>query len=358
MLAFSSPVPVRDQYLQVAPGVTASLPIGQGTLAAEYEPRLRFFSSIPEVGETSHFAAARLELPLGSRTLVRLAHRYTRATLETTVVDPGREYFFDLERYTYNESSALARVDVGARMWVEGEGRISWNRFDEQQQAGFFDYDHRALRAGLGYDIANDLRATVSYSYDRLPPSPDRAIVESGAHSVIGALAGTLGPQTQATVQAGFRHQTNPARDRREPLLRRPHPRRLAAARARKRDVRRAGVQPLDRPVGLRHERLLRQQLGRAVAQCSAALRGLVARRRRLAAQRLSERRARARRAAPRRHRRLERRDRPQPGLARLHPRRLPPRSAHLERPGLRRDDVRVRDPAGAGAVRAGADRR
>ena len=50
----------------------------------------------------------------------------------------------------------------------------------------------------------------MSYSYDRLPPSPDRAIVESGAHSVIGALAGTLGPQTQATVQAGFRHQTNP----------------------------------------------------------------------------------------------------------------------------------------------------
>jgi hypothetical protein len=210
VLAFSSPVPVRDQYLQVAPGVTASLPIGQGTLAAEYEPRLRFFSSIPEVGETSHFAGARLELPLGSRTLVRLAHRYTRATLETTVVDPGREYFFDLERYTYNESMALARVDVGARMWVEGEGRIRWNRFDEGREAGFFDYDNRALRGGLGYDIASDLRATVSYSYDRLPPSPDRAVVESGAHSVIGALAGTLGPQTQATVQAGFRHQTNP----------------------------------------------------------------------------------------------------------------------------------------------------
>ncbi len=229
--------------------MTASLPVGQGTLAAEYEPRLRFFSSIPEVGETSHFAAARLELPLGSRTLVRLAHRYTRATLETTVVDPGREYFFDLERYTYNESSALARVDVGSRAWVEGEGRISWNRFDEQQQAGFFDYDHRALRAGLGYDIAQDLRASVSYSYDRLPPSPDRAIVESGAHSVIGALAGTLGPQTQATVQAGFRHQSNPQATGESRSYDGLDPRRLAAPRARKRDVRRAGVQPLDRPV-------------------------------------------------------------------------------------------------------------
>jgi hypothetical protein len=210
VLAFSSPVPVRDQYLQVAPGVTASLPVGQGTLAAEYEPRLRFFSTIQEVGETSHFAGARLDLPIGSRTQLRLAHRFTRATLETTVVDPGREYFFDLQRFTYNESMALARVDVGARMWVEGEGRLSWNRFDEGQQPGFFDYDSRALRAGLGYDIAGDLRATVSYSYDRLPPSPDRSLVESGAHSVIGAINGELGPRTNATVQAGFRHQTNP----------------------------------------------------------------------------------------------------------------------------------------------------
>src|SRR4029453_18069195 len=78
--------------------------------------------------------------------------------------------------------------------------------------------------------------------------------------------------------------------------------------------------------VRLRHERLLRQQLGRAVAQYSAALRGLPARRRGLPAQRLPQRRPRA------------------------------PRAAHLERSGLRRHDVRVHDPAGAGAVRAGAD--
>ena len=210
VLAFSSPVPVRDRYLQVAPGASASMPVGQGQLEAEYEPRLRFFSSIPEVGETSHFAAARLELPLGSRTLLRLSHRYTRATLETTVVDPGREYFFDLSRYTYNESQLQARVELGARVWAEGEGHFAWNRFDDAQQAGFFDYDNKALRVGLGYDIGSDLRATVSYSYDRLPPSPDRALVESSASSVLATLAGEIGALTQATLTAGFRHQTNP----------------------------------------------------------------------------------------------------------------------------------------------------
>jgi len=37
VLAFDSPTPVRDQYLQVAPGVTASVPVRDGLLAAEYD---------------------------------------------------------------------------------------------------------------------------------------------------------------------------------------------------------------------------------------------------------------------------------------------------------------------------------
>ena len=83
-------------------GVTASTPVRDGLLTAEYEARLRYFSKIPQVGDTSHLAGARLDMPLGSRTLLRLSHRYTRATLETTVVDPGREYFFDLARFTFH----------------------------------------------------------------------------------------------------------------------------------------------------------------------------------------------------------------------------------------------------------------
>ena len=210
VFAFSSPIPVRDQYLQVGPGVTASMPIGHGLLSAEYEARLRYFSDIPEVGETSHLAGARLDLPVGSRTLLRLGHRFTRATLETTVVDPGREYFFDLSRFTFNESLAIARVDLGARLWAEGEGRWAWNRFDDREDSSFFDFDNRTLRAGLGYDVASDLRATVSYAYEYLPPSPDRAIVESTAHSVLGTLGGEVGALTSAGLTVGLRRQTNP----------------------------------------------------------------------------------------------------------------------------------------------------
>src|SRR5574341_173253 len=210
VLASESPAPVRDQYLQLSPGLTVSMPVKDGLLTAEYEARLRYLSDIPEVGEASHFAGARLELPLGSRTLVRLGHRYTRATLETTVVDPGREYFFGLERFAFNESSALARFDVGARLWAEGEARWAWNRFAEQQDTGFFDYDNRTLRAGLGYDVGGDLKATVSYSYEQLPPSPDRAIVESSSHSLLGTLGGAVGALTSASLTLGLRRQTNP----------------------------------------------------------------------------------------------------------------------------------------------------
>jgi hypothetical protein len=210
VLAFDNPTPVRDQYLQVAPGVTASMPFLHGLLAAEYEPRLRFFSDIPLVNETSHFAGAKVELPVGSRVLVRVGHRYTRAILETTVVDPGREYFFDLARYTFNETTAAARVDLGARLSAEAEAGWRWARFDQKGEGGFFDYDSRAIRAGLGYDVGSNLRATVSYVFEHIPPSPDRGLVESDAHSLVGALTGTIAPLTSGSLTVGFRRQTNP----------------------------------------------------------------------------------------------------------------------------------------------------
>jgi hypothetical protein len=209
-VAFDSPTPVRDQYLQVAPGATASLPLLGGLFAAEYEPRLRFLSDIPLVNETSHFLGVKLETPVGSRAFLRLGHRYTRATLETAIVDPGREYFFGLSRYAFNETTAVARVDIGARLYTEGQASWLWTRFDQQQDGGFFDYDQRVLRAGLGYDVGSDLRATVSYAFERIPPSPDRGLVESSAHSLLGSLAGTIAPLLSGSVTVGVRSQENP----------------------------------------------------------------------------------------------------------------------------------------------------
>lgn len=209
--AFDNPVPTRDQYLQLTPGVTASMPFFTGLLAAEYEPRLRFFSSIPQVNDTSQFAGAKIEMPVGSRALVRLGHRFTRAVVETNVVDPGREYFFNLAAYTFNATNLAGRIDLGARLFAEAEANWQWSRFDEAQSSGFFSYDSRAIRLGLGYDVGSDLRAVVSYSYERIPPAADREIVETTSHSLLGTLAGSIAPLTNGSLTVGLLRQRNPA---------------------------------------------------------------------------------------------------------------------------------------------------
>jgi hypothetical protein len=210
VLAFEDATPVRDRYLQLTPGVTASMPLLAGTLAAEYEPRLRFFSDIPVVNTTSHFAGLRLETPVGSRTLLRIGHRFTRATLETDVVDPGHEYFFGLAPYTFNATTLTGRVDLGPRLFAEGEAGWRWARFEPGSGGGFFDYDSSTVRAGLGYDVGSDLRAVFSYAFERIPPSPDRALVETTAQSVLGTLNGQIGPLMSGSASIGWRHQTNP----------------------------------------------------------------------------------------------------------------------------------------------------
>jgi hypothetical protein len=210
VLAFDRPLPVRARYLEVMPGVTANAPVFTGRFTAEYEPRFRFFSDIPEIGETAHFAGIRLDLPVGTRTLLRLGHRYTRAVLETTVLDPGREYFFGLARYTFNHTTAAARIDAGPSLTVELDAGWRWSRFDQNEVAGFFDYDSRTFRAGLGYDLRSDLRATVSYAYDRIPPPADRPIAESTGHNLLATFGGQITSLTSGSVTVGMRRQTNP----------------------------------------------------------------------------------------------------------------------------------------------------
>jgi hypothetical protein len=209
VFAADQPKPVRERYLQVGPAVSATTPLASGQLTADYEARLRFFATLPQVEKTSHLAQARLELPLGSRGTLRAAHRFTRAVLETTVVDPGQEYFFALAPYTFNQTLIGGRLDLGARLSAEGDATWTWTRFDAGA-TGFFSYDSRALRAGLGYDLGGDLRLVLSYLFERTPPAPERAIAETSAHDVVGTLSGTIGPLLDGSLSAGYRRQKNP----------------------------------------------------------------------------------------------------------------------------------------------------
>ncbi len=210
ILAFENAQPQRVRYLEIVPGVTATSPIFTGRFALEFEPRFRFFSDIPEVNQTAYFAGMRFDMPVGARTLLRLGHRYSRAVLETTVVDPGREYFFALAPFTYHNTTAAARIDVGPQLTAELDAGYRWSRFDEQQVVGFFDYDAFAVRAGLGYDLRSDLRAIVSYTYDYIPQPSDRPIAESAAHGILGTLAGQITPYTSGSASVGVRRQDYP----------------------------------------------------------------------------------------------------------------------------------------------------
>jgi len=210
IVAFDNPEPVRARYLEVVPGVTATSPVFTGRFALEFEPRFRFFSDIPEVNETAYLAGVRFDMPLGARTLLRVGHRYTRAILETTVVDPGREYFYGLAPFTYNNTTAAARITAGPNLTVELDAGWRWSRFDQQEFVGFFDYDAFTLRGGLGYDLRSDLRAIVSYTFDRIPRPSERPLAESTAHSLLGTFAGQITPYTSGTATVGFRRQDYP----------------------------------------------------------------------------------------------------------------------------------------------------
>ena len=50
----------------------------------------------------------------------------------------------------------------------------------------------------------------MSYSYERMPPSPDREIVESTAHSVLGTLSGEVAALTSASLTLGLRSEEHP----------------------------------------------------------------------------------------------------------------------------------------------------
>jgi hypothetical protein len=209
-VTFDTPTPVPEHYLQVAPGISAQLPLRDGQLAVDYEPRLRFFSSIPELGETTHTLGARLTLPLGTRVVLLGSERFTRAVLEANVVDPGQEYFFNLAPYTATDTSLAADLNLGPRLTANAGVSLRTARFDGEPGTGFFDYDSRTLRAGLGYDLGAELKAQVSYSYDSVPPSPERPIAETYGHTVTGTLMGPIGPVMTGTLGAGWSRRTSP----------------------------------------------------------------------------------------------------------------------------------------------------
>ncbi|HEY6546777.1 MAG TPA: outer membrane beta-barrel protein, partial [Vicinamibacteria bacterium] len=203
-----TPDPVSDRYLQIEPRVAADMPLLGGEVTADYGVRLRFLSQFDEINTTSHLLNAGLEMPLGSRTLLRLNEHFASGVLESTEVDPGQEYFFNLSPFRRNDVELGARVDAGARIFVDGSVGVNDVRFEEPQ--GFFSYESRRARLGAGLTFGDNLRGGLYYGYERIPAPADRPLVASTANSIGVAFDGDFGAVTRGQIQVDYLDQSSP----------------------------------------------------------------------------------------------------------------------------------------------------
>jgi hypothetical protein len=202
------PQAVRDQYLQVQPGITAESPLGLGRLSVSYEPRLRAFSSSSAVQPTTHWLNAGLELPVGARVQLSATEHFSKGVLEATEVDPGKEYFFDLSPFRRLGTGLSARIEVGPRTSLDLGA--NWNEVKVDPDSAFFSYREEAAHTGLSYEISPNLKAGLAYHYARIPRPPDRPQAEATAQGAVFSLSGDLAPLTTGRAEVSYTVQDTP----------------------------------------------------------------------------------------------------------------------------------------------------
>jgi Putative beta-barrel porin 2 len=208
-----TPQPVRDRYFQIEPhlgfGLGAQLPLpGQGRLVFTYEPRFRAGTSFEQLRRPTHLATLSVDLPLGPAVSLRAGHHYAHGLLETSEVDPGREYFFRLAPFTRHETTAGLDLNAGGLIGLQLSGRRDSVRIADE--AGFFDHRTDTLAASLNYQLGTASHAYVRYQFDRVPPPAERPLAESRASSVFVGLRGEVLPLVTGEVSAGFRSLSAP----------------------------------------------------------------------------------------------------------------------------------------------------
>jgi hypothetical protein len=203
-----TPEPVRDRYLEVQPRLLFELLLWKLKLQSDYAPRFRFGSEFEQFGTTTHAGQVDLEVPLGARVLVRGSERYARGTLETTEVDPGREYFFQLGRYVSRTHHAGVRLDTSALLDLDVAGTLTQVRVDDR--AGFFDHDTQSLTAAAAYDVRPTLTSFFGYTFSRTPPSAERPLIESTGHTAEVRLQGEVLPLVDGEARVGYEWQEAP----------------------------------------------------------------------------------------------------------------------------------------------------
>ncbi|HET7291979.1 MAG TPA: outer membrane beta-barrel protein [Vicinamibacteria bacterium] len=223
VLADSTPVagaPIEERQLYIEPRLGLDLLLGSAHVTGAYTARLRRGTQVPELStiteSTTHVVDAGLELPLGAFLLLQVGEHFSTGYLETDEVDPGFEYFTNLGRYQRNELTALLRYTGPGRLGLELGGL--YNEVDLEDEVpgqpgvktDFFDYEIRAARAGLFFELTPDLRATLEASRFDTPTPEERPLAESTLDRLGLHLEGELSPLTQADAWIGYEWRTSP----------------------------------------------------------------------------------------------------------------------------------------------------
>ena len=201
-----TPAPVRDKYFQIDPhlGLSAGgrLPLpGQGRFLLTYEPRFRLSSTYPELHQPTHMATASVDVPVGAFVSVRGAFHFAKGLLETTEVDPGREYFFSLTPFRRYQTQVGVITNPGGLVGFEIEAIRDSIHIDDT--GGFFSHRVDTLSSRLNYQFGATAHAYVRYEFDHVPPAVERALVESRAHTLSLGVTGELVPLLTADVAVG-----------------------------------------------------------------------------------------------------------------------------------------------------------
>ena len=203
--------PVRDRYFQIEPRLLFD--VGEALLGATrfqlaYAPRLRVSTAFRDVRKPTQLATATLDAPIGSAITLRASHHYASGVLETTEVDPGREYFFQLAPFRRHQTVVGAMVNSGGRIGLDlSGGRDSVTIEDE---GAFFDHRTVYLAAAATYQVGAVSRTYLRYTWSHVPTPAERPLAESDASTVSVGIAGDILPLVTGDVEVGYRSLSAP----------------------------------------------------------------------------------------------------------------------------------------------------
>lgn len=201
-----TPAPVRDRYFQIEPRVTVDVgdPSPEARrLQLSYTPRFRVSSSFGNVRRATHLATASLSAAIGPTFTIRASHHYASGVLETTEVDPGREYFFDLSPFTRHDTQAGVTFNSGGLLGLDLVA--SRNSVHIDGQGAFFDHRVDTVASSLTYQFGSVSRAYLRYEWEHLPTPAERPIAESTSSALSLGITGELLPLVRGELAVGLR---------------------------------------------------------------------------------------------------------------------------------------------------------